>query len=245
LRQNPFFYADIASPLQGILENSVNHMSQCESSQTINNAQRENVLQSIVDGFYKHVDKPFVFDSSRGWTGSTALVKSLFPYTKIICCVRDVSWVLDSFEKLSNNNPYHTNVFSDEETHHCVETRCDSLMDVKKGGQVIKPWFWLKEGLSANPEMICLVEYDNLCKTPEQTMRLIYDFIDQPYYQHDFNNVEYSNDLFDLKISTPNLHKVSGKVEFKQRKSILPDSVLEKYQNMEFWRTSKSEFLYE
>lgn len=244
LKQNPNFYADIASPLQGILENSVAYMSQCESSQTIGDAQRENVLQSIADGFYKHIDKPFVFDSSRGWTGSAALVKSLFPYTKIICCVRDITWILDSFEKLSNNNPYYTNVFSDQETHHCVETRCDSLMDVKKGGQVIKPWFWLKEGLAANPELIHLVEYNDLCKNPEQTMQKIYNFIGQPYYDHNFDNVEYSNDLFDLKISAPNLHRVTGKVEFKQRRSILPDSVLEEYKNMEFWRENKNEMIY-
>lgn len=245
LRQNPKFYADIASPLRGMLETSINHMSQCEATQTIDIQQRENVLSSIVDGYYKKIQKEVIFDSCRGWTGNSSLLKNLFPYTKIICCVRDVTWVLDSFEKLSNNNPYYSNLFSDQETHHCVETRCESLMDVLKGGQVIKPWFWLKEGLTANPKMIMLIEYNDLCKYPQKIIEELYDFIKQPYFKHDFTNVEYSNDLFDLSISSPNLHKVSGKVEFKQRDYIIPDSVVEKYSNMEFWRNKKTSFGYE
>lgn len=244
LRQNPMIYADIASELQNILENSIRILSQCEGSQGINDIQRENILRSITNGFYLHRNQQIIFDSSRGWMGNTSLLKSLFPYTKIICCVRDITWILDSFEKLSNNNPYHQNVFSDIETHHCVDSRCDSWMDIQKGGHVIKPWYWLREGLAANPQMVLLVEYNDLCKYPEKTIKSVYDFIGHPYYEHNFENVEYSNDLFDLKISSPNLHKISGKVQFKERKSILPNSVLEKYKDMEFWRIPKSEIKY-
>ena len=245
LKQNPKFYADIASTLRGILENSINHMSQCEASNSIDNFRRENLLKSIVDGYYSHIDKEFIFDSCRGWTGNTTLLKSLFPYTKVICCVRDVNWILDSFEKQANKNPYYSNTFSDQETHHCVETRCSSLMDVTKGGQIIKPWFWLKEGLSVNPDIIMLIEYNDLCVNPENIIRKLYKFIGQPYYEHNFENVEYSNDSFDLSISSPNLHTVSGKVEFRPRNTILPDSVTEKYKEMEFWRKPKTNFNYE
>jgi len=36
-------------------------------------------------------------------------------------------------------------------------------MDVKKGGQVVKPYYFLEEGLLLNPKMIMLVEYEMLC----------------------------------------------------------------------------------
>lgn len=245
LKQNPNFYADIASPLRGIVENTLQHLSQCEASPTIDVQQRRNILSAVFDGYYKNIDRGVIFDSCRGWTGNTSLLKNLFPYTKIVCCVRDISWILDSFEKLSNNNPLYPNAFSDQETHHCAETRCDSLMDVKKGGQVIKPWFWLKEGLSVNPKMIMLIEYNDLCKYPEKTIEEIYDFIEQPQYKHNYNCVEYSNDPFDLNISSPNLHTVSGKVQFKQRDYNIPVDVVEKYKHMEFWRNTKTEFKYE
>lgn len=236
LRQNPNFYADIASPLQGMLTSIVGHMSSSEASPTIPDEQREAVLKGIVNGYYAHLDKPVVFDSSRGWTSETNLLKRMYPTTKIICCVRDIVWILDSFEKIANKNPYHMNKLVDDEAAHCVHTRCEGLMDVKKGGTVIKPWFWLQEGLLANKDMIMLVEYDQLTKRPEKTMKQIYEFIDQPYYEHDFNNVEYSNEAFDLGISSPGLHTVMKKVEYRERPTILPEETIKKYSNMEFWR---------
>ena len=236
LNQNPNFYSDISSPVQDILEASILYLSETDNSQNIDERQRKNVLTSIVEGYYKHISKEVVFDLSRAWTANTALIKSLFPYTKIICCVRDVSWVLNSFEKIINNNPYYKNSLFDQEAYHSVETRCNSLMDVAKQGQVIKPWFWLKEGLSLNRNMIHLVEYDDLCSNPEKTIKDIYNFIDQPYFNHDFTKVEYLNKLFDLKINIPNLHKVTGKVEHLTKKIILPPSIFEKYKGMEFWR---------
>jgi sulfotransferase len=110
-------------------------------------------------------------------------------------------------------------------------------MDINKGGTVIKPWYWLQEGLLANPNMILLVEYNDLTQKPEETMRRVYDFIGKDYYEnHDYENVEYSNDPFDLKISTPDLHTVSGRVEYHERETILPQQILDKYSGYEFWR---------
>ena len=236
LNQNPNFYSDIASPLQDMLENTITYMSETDYSININSEQRKNVLKSIVDGYYKDNGNETIFDSSRAWTGNTSLLKSLFPYTKIICCVRDINWILDSFEKVFNKNGYYKNFFFSKEAESSVITRCKSLMDVAKEGQVIKPWLWLKEGLCLNKDMIHLVEYNDLCLDPEKTIKGIYDFIGYPYFSHDFNNVEYSNNLFDLHINTPNLHKVTGKVEYKPRESLLPNEVTQTYRGMEFWR---------
>ena len=244
LKQNPEFYADISSPVSGMLSSMIGHLSTTENSPNINTDQRASVLKGIVDGYYDKVDRPVVFDSSRGWTQHTNLLRTLYPNTKIICCVRDIAWILDSFEKHANANPLYLNKLIDEEAMHCVTTRADFLMDVQKGGTVVKPWFWLKEGLLANPDMILLVEYDQLTKYPEQTMKRVYDFIDQPYYDHDFDNVEYSNEAFDLGISAPGLHTVMKKVEYRERETVLPEETVKKYSNMEFWRPKMKELKY-
>jgi len=89
--------------------------------------------------------------------------------------------------------------------------------------------------------MILLVEYNDLTQKPEETMRRVYDFIGKDYYEnHDYERVEYSNDPFDLKISTPDLHMVSGRVEYRERETILPQQILEKYANHEFWRQNNN-----
>jgi sulfotransferase len=236
LKQNPEFYADIASPVLSIVTGTIDSITFSENNFNINDDQREAILKHIFEGYYSKIDRPVVFDSSRTWTAKTPLLQKLFPYTKIICCVRDICWILDSFERIAAKNPYYTNTLIEAEVNQCVTTRCESLMDPTKGGQVIKPWFWLQEGMAMNSNMIHLVEYSKLCKKPEETMKGIYNFIGKPYYNHDFDNVEYNNELFDLKCNLKDLHTVKQKVEYVERKTILPEEVWNKYSSKNFWK---------
>ena len=246
LRQNPDFYADIASPLNGMVSNCIDSMTGSENNLNITEERRKNVLHGLIDGYYKSVDKPVIFDSSRTWTSKTNLLKTLFPDSKIICCVRDVPWILDSFERIASKNSLYTNTFIEPEANQCVTTRCDALMDVQKGGQVVKPWFWLQEGYYANPDMLLLIEYENLCKDPANTMKLVYGFLGIEYFEHDFDSVEYENEKFDRPMGQPGLHTVQKKVEWRDRETILPPSIWKKYGGQEFWRTPKEkEFKYE
>lgn len=242
LKQNPDFYADIASPVNGLVNGAINNLTGSENNLNIHENRRETILKHIFNGYYAHVNNLTVFDSSRAWSANTMLLKTLFPYTKIICCVRDIKWILDSFERIAAKNCYYTNTLIDDEARPCVETRCKALMDPTKSGIVIKPWHWLQDGLALNPEMILLVEYNNLCKKPKETMQKIYQFINKPYYDHDFNNVEYENELFDRTCNMKDLHTVKRKVEWVERKFILPKYVLEQYNNKEFWRESQFKY---
>lgn len=246
LRQNPDFYADIVSPLNIMVSNCIDSMTNFENNLNITEEQRKNALHGMIDGYYKSIDKSVIFDSSRAWTSNTNLLKTLFPDSKIICCVRDVAWILDSFERIATKNSLYTNMFIDQEADQCVTTRCDALMDFQKSGQVVKPWFWLQEGYYANPNMLLLIEYENLCKDPENTMKLIYGFLGIKPFEHDFNNVEYENKNFDIHMGQPGLHTVQKKVQWKDRETILPPSVWKKYSGQEFWRSPKEkEFKYD
>lgn len=239
LKQNPDFYADISSPVSTVMQSTIDVITGGENNMNFREDRRKDLLHSILDGYYKSIDRNIVFDTSRDWTSKTHLLKTLYPKTKILACVRDIGWILDSFELIAGKNALYTNTFIEREVNHSVETRSASLMDVEKGGQVIKPWYWLKEGLSANSEMIHLIEYDDLCKNPEKTMKKAYEFLNIEYFEHDFDNVEYSNENFDRGMGQPDLHTVKKKVEYKPRRSILPDSVWEKCSELEFWKTSK------
>jgi len=86
------------------------------------------------------------------------------------------------------------------------------------------------------------VEYESLCKKPESVMREIYGFIGKPYYEHDYKNVEYDNEVFDKALNMKSLHTVRKEVTWVERPSILPKSVWEKYSSKEFWRTPAPEF---
>ena len=233
LKQNSDFYADIASPVQGLIGNSIDVITSCENNLNITEDQRKNLMYGLFEGYYKHIEKSVIFDSCRGWTKKTPFLKALFPYTKILCPVRDIVSILNSFELIASKNPFHTTAHKDN-----VFARCDSMMD-KNGGIVAGPWILLQEGYAINPEMIMLIEYDNLCKTPEKTMRKVYEFLERPYYSHDFENVEYSNDNFDNFCNLKDLHTVKKKVEYNPPRCILPPEIVTKYNemNMEFWKS--------
>lgn len=236
LKQNPDFHADILTPVCGLALGAINILTGSESNLNIHEDRRKVILQHIFDGFYAHIDKPVIFDNSRAWTSATSILKELYPYTKIICCVREMKWILDSFERIAKKNCFYTNTLVDEEARPSVDTRIQSLMDPTMNGAVIKPWHWLQEGLALNPEMIHLIEYDQLCKRPKETMQGVYKFINKPYFEHDFNNVEYENEPFDRACNMKDLHTVKRKVEWVDRRHILPNYVLEKYSNYDFWK---------
>ena len=235
LKQNPDFYADIASPVEALTGSSIDIITGAESNLTVSEDQRKNLMYGIFDGYYKHIEKPVIFDSSRGWTKKTNFLKALFPYTKILCPVRDLVSILNSFEVISSKNPFHTKTLTEHKDN--VFARCDGMMN-KNGGIVTGPWILLQEGYALNPEMIHFIEYENLCKEPEKTMRGVYEFLERPYYAHDFENVEYSNENFDRACNLKDLHTVKKRVEYNPPRCILPPEIVQKYKemNMEFWR---------
>ncbi len=235
LKQNPDFYADIVSPVEGLTGTSIDIITSTGNNLNITEDQRKNLMYGVFDGYYKNIEKPVIFDSSRGWTKKTPFLKALFPYTKILCPVRDIVSILNSFELIASKNPFHTTTLT--ECNKNVFARCDGMMD-RNDGTVADPWILLREGYAMNPEMIMLIDYENLCKTPEKTMREVYEFLERPYYSHDFENVEYSNENFDKSCNLKDLHTVKRKVEYNPPRCILPPEIVQKYNemNMEFWK---------
>ena len=108
-------------------------------------------------------------------------------------------------------------------------------------GIVKVPLIFLNEGCAANPEMIHIIEYKNLCTQPEKTIRKVYEFLEKPYYDHNFENVEYSNENFDRQYNLKNFHTVKKRVDYKPPRCILPPEIVKKYEemNLEFWRSEK------
>jgi hypothetical protein len=83
---------------------------------------------------------------------------------------------------------------------------------------------WPSLGFLQRPGNQCvkmlLVEYDILASRPKETIDLIYDFIEEAHFAHDFDNVEYSAEDYDTAMIAKGLHRVKGRVEFKPRPTI-------------------------
>jgi sulfotransferase len=234
LKQNPKFHASITDTLctmvKGVIETSQNGPGM---KFEVPEQRRADTVIGMVQGFYKQVDRPVIFNTNRAWTLLTPQIARLFPESKLIVCVRDIKWILDSFEVAHRKNPLTTNTATGG-LDGTVYSRVDNLMT--ETGIVGFPFIGLKQAItSEESNRIFLVEYDELCKNPELIFRSLYSFIDEEYFQHDFNNVEGSWDEYDSEIGI-SLHTVKKTIEYKPRKSILPPDILAKYSNMEVWK---------
>jgi len=234
LKQNPKFHSSITDPLAMMVKGVIETSQDGPGIKTLVPVERRrNIVKSLFDGFYADVDNPVVFNTNRAWTLLTPQIKDLYPTAKMIVCVRDINWILDSFETAHRKNPMSTNTVTGGLNGN-VYSRIDTLMDEK--GVVGFPYIGIKQAITSNEKsMLMIIEYDRLCKMPEQTLKSIYAFIGEEYYEHDYENVEASWDEYDSEIGIA-LHKVRKKVEFKQRNTILPPDILSKYANMEVWR---------
>lgn len=235
LKQNPDFYADISSPLLMIIEDTIRVFSECENSSNINQERRIKTIQSLFEGYYSQQSQNIIFDTSRSWTRNTSLLSQVFPNTKLLCCVRNIDEIINSFEKLWTHNSLYYKQVNDFTYSLNIFERSDEIFN----RSIVPHYSSLKEGVFKNPEMIYFVEYETLCKTPENTMKDIYRFLEQSYYFHDFENLEYSNETFDSVCNLKNLHTVKRKVEYNLPRMILPPEIIEKYASakMEFWKS--------
>lgn len=236
LNQNPRFQASISGPLarftRAIIEQSSamsGYRHQCPPEK------RKKIIEGIFTNYYDDESKDAFFDTNRGWTLLTPVLKDLFPKTKLIVCVRDLIWVLDSFERLYRKNPYDKSLMIPGEFSTNVYERCDYLM--RTDMTVGFAYRGLCQAITSDEKnMIMLVEYEQLCKNPAGMMKAIYNFIDQPYYEHDFDDVESSYDEFDNDVNVKGLHSTRKKIEWIERPMIIPPDIQHKYSNMEVWR---------
>jgi len=242
LRQNPRFHAGMTSPV-GALFSAV--LAQCsagsEFGAVITTPQRRRLLRGLFDTYYaEHGDKPVVFDTNRAWCSRMPALHDLFPEGKVIACVRNVAWVMDSIERLYRANPFeNTKLFSDDIERNTVYSRVDTL--AQRNRLVGFAWSALKEAYyGEHAGSMLVVDYDLLAQSPERVLRLVYEFIGEPWYErHDFDKVLYDAPEFDEALGVLGLHKVRPKVELATRRSVLPPDLFEQYSALSFWQDGK------
>ncbi|MFG3694851.1 sulfotransferase family protein [Stutzerimonas stutzeri] len=241
LRQNPRFHAGMTSPVGALFSGMLNQFSAgSEFGPVITQAQRKRLLSGLFDNYYaEQADKDVVFDTNRQWCAKLPALMDLFPQAKVIACVRNVAWVMDSIERLYRANPYEsTKLFGDDVERNTVYSRVDTL--AQRNRLVGFPWAALKDAYyGEHAKSLLLVEYDLLAATPEKVLRLVYEFLGEPWFEHDFEHIEYDAPEFDQALGLRGLHRVRPKVEVQARRTILPPDLFEQYAGLDFWNDQR------
>jgi len=241
LRQNPRFHAAMSGPVAGLVTVLLNAMGpQNETAVFLDEDRKAELLRAVISAYYRpQTDKDVLFDTNRAWCARLPLLRTLFPEAKVICCVRNVAWVIDSFERLVRKNALSpTRLFATPEERQTVYSRVEAL--AHRGRVVGFAWSALKEAYyDEHSSALLLVEYDLLTRRPEETLRLVYRFLGEDWFGHDFENVAYDEPEFDAQLATPGLHSVRRRVEHLPRPIVLPPDLFEKYASLSFWQDAK------
>ena len=194
----------------------------------------DNVLDVVYDNYYKDWPQPIIIDRGPVMTeGNLYLMQKHFkrPF-KCIVLLRDTVDVLASYMKWYTENP-------DAFVNKLANTDEEKLSIVmNKEGAVAKDLEAIKNSYNYK-DMCHYVKYDDLVSQPEQEIRKVYQFMNLPYFNHrfqDLQQVEVNGMKYDDTVLGKNMHNIRSTVEKVPNPYIdkIPERIRQKYEHIRF-----------
>ncbi len=196
----------------------------------------DNVLDSVFDTYYKDWPQRIIIDRGPVTAiGNFYLMQKHYkrPF-KCIVLLRDLMDVLASYMQWYTENP---SAFINRYNLKNDEEKLSMIMNTK--GAVAKELEAIKNSYNY-PGLCHYVKYDDIVTNPEQEFKKIYKFLDEPYYNHRFNNLDQVsvNGLsYDDTVVGSNMHKLfDGPVRKVYNPYIekIPERIRHKYEHIRF-----------
>ena len=241
LRQNPRFSAGMSSPVAHLFDGIIAQVSAgSELSRMVDDAQRARILKGLFDSYYADNPAQVIFDTNRAWTSKMAELMRLFPQAKVICCVRNVAWVMDSLERQFRGRTFeNTGLFNSPAERATVYTRTEAMAGPNRlvgfAYQALREACW-----SEFADRLVIIDYDILVARPAEVIGLLYDFLGEPRFEHDFEAVAYDAVDFDAQLGLDGLHRVRHRVAPQPRQTILPPDLFDRFAGLTFWSDLKN-----
>jgi sulfotransferase len=238
LRQNPRFSAGMSSPVYSLFRAMLSETSQRnEGAVFIDEDVRKRLLVGVFEAYYRDAEPEMViFDTNRGWTTKLPALVQLFPDARMICCVRNPAWILDSIESLIRRNAFELSGIFAYDSGGTVYSRVEGL--ASQAGMYGFSLSALREAVyGPQSDRLLLVRYESMVADPLGALAAIYGFLGEDLASHDPKHVESSYEMieFDQRLGTPGLHDVRRRVEARQRPTLLPPDLFMRYQRDAFW----------
>jgi sulfotransferase len=242
LEQNPRFAPVVNSPVYDLSTSMLEQMSpRMAYSRFLNDDRRRSLLRAIFDACYDNpTPEQVIFDTNRMWPGRAALLKDLYPKLRMICCVRDIGWIINSIEHLLRSNPLQTSVFFDFKAGSSVYARAQALTQIDRGLIGLALSLLREAWHGEHAGMLVVVRYDSLVRDPRTVLSRVYDELGEQPFEHDFEALSYDDAEYDALLGAPGMHKVEGRVEPLNRESVIPPELFTQYSELSFWEKPQS-----
>jgi sulfotransferase len=143
-----------------------------------------------LEGFYEGLtDKPVCVDKNRTWFHYYDWLNTFYPSPKILICIRDLRAVLSSMEKLFRKNRDLEDPADIADTLGMVSIT-NRITQWLNGNPVGVAALRLLEAIETGRiRHFHVIRFEDLTSRPGETVRKLYDYLEEPWFEHDFDHV--------------------------------------------------------
>jgi sulfotransferase len=249
LNQNPQIHSGPSSPVTGLMMAMEQMLLQDELFRAHPKPDcARKIIASVIDNFYSDVDRPVVIDKNRSWVNRPEYISGyLDQQPKIICPVRNIDEILTSFIMLQRRNGYvsesgRINFIDEMLVKNNIpltdDNRCEFI--ASPNGILGQSYHGLRDALTKGyGKHMHFVEYSDLVDDPRGTMKKLYEFLELPEFEHNFDNLKNLHEEKDAEVyGLEDMHHVRSAVAntAPRPQDILSEATLNKCKDAEFWR---------
>lgn len=219
LNQHPDIYVSPTSPLGDVLTDIEKSFNKLDVQFTFDRKNiSHNVYSSVLANFYNHIEKSIILDKHRFWGKNLDTVqKFLSNKPKIISTYRPIPEVLTSYISLIEKTKHENNFIDNHLKKDNLEINNFNRSHHIWRYYVSPSYESMVYGLTKYPDWIYMVNYNDLINNPQNVMKEIYNFLEVPNHENNFNNItnacaEQKDEawgLKDLHTIRPELSKIS------------------------------------
>lgn len=150
-----------------------------------------NFCREGIQGYAKSItNKEIYLDKSRGWIHYSSFLWELYSNAKIIVMVRDIRSILSSFEKKWRENPsiIDNRDVPQQQNFITIDQRVNHWLNDAPLGIALKRIY---NAVQTNTiKNMYVIRAEEFCKKPKEIMQKVYDFIEEPYCDLDYTNIQ-------------------------------------------------------
>jgi|688.fasta_scaffold250003_1 sulfotransferase len=150
-----------------------------------------NFCRKGIEGYSEAItEKEIYLDKSRGWLHYADFLWELNPDAKIIVMVRDIRGICSSLEKKWRANPEILDSRDQPNIQDfiTVDQRVNHFLNDPPLGIALKRLFNANQ--TGTLKKMLVIRAEDFSINPEKTMRSVYEYINEPYFDMDYSNVQ-------------------------------------------------------
>ena len=125
------------------------------------------------------------------------------------------------------SNPLHLSGILDPKTRAgTLYAREEALMD-NKVGFIGGAYANVREAFCGEHSLrLLIVSYEGLTADPTRALRRLYDALEQPQFEHDFNRINFQSSEYDETLGLRGLHEVELAIRAREAKPCIPPDII-------------------